>query len=329
MEKFLLEEGDLVIGMDGSKVGKNVAVIDRNNKGSILIQRVARLRAQKNADLKYIYQRILSKEFQKYVDTVNTSSGIPHISLQQIKDFTISFPILPEQQKLASFFSLLDDRIQTQSKIIEGLKASKKALSKKIFTQEFRFSEFIDAWSIMRLGEIGDIIGGGTPKTNKDEYWNGNIQWFTPTEIKSNFVSKSQRTITELGLKNSSAKILPKGTILLTTRATIGEVAIALEECTTNQGFQSLVIKAGLNNVFIFNWIKENRFELVKKAKGSTFPEINKSEIEIIKLRIPTLQEQTKIADFLSAIDEKIEIETSILNLYTKQKQYLLRQMFI
>lgn len=162
-------------------------------------------------------------------------------------------------------------------------------------------------WEIKKLGDVCEIIGGGTPETSNDEYWNGNIQWFTPTEIKSNFVSKSQRTITEAGLKKSSAKILPKGAILLTTRATIGEAAIALEECTTNQGFQSLVAKESINNIYLFNWIKVNRYELMKRANGSTFPEISKSEIEQIIIPVPCLEEQKKIADFLSAIDEKIE----------------------
>ncbi len=118
---------------------------------------------------------------------------------------------------------------------------------------ELRFKEFSDEWKGKMLGEIVEIIGGGTPETNIEEYWNGKIQWFTPTEIKSNYVSNSLRTITEAGLKKSSAKILPKGAILLTTRATIGEVAIAMNDCSTNQGFQSLVVRQGINNIFIFN----------------------------------------------------------------------------
>ena len=256
------------------------------------------------------------------------TTSVAAIYSRDLGNFLLSFPSITEQQKIASFLSLVDARIATQSKIIEGLIGFKSALSKKIFSQQFRFPEFNEEWKEIRMGEACEIIGGGTPDTNKSEYWNGNIQWFIPTEIKTNFISKSERTISKLGLQNSSAKILPKGTILLTTRATIGEVAIALEECTTNQGFQSLVVKEGFNNIFVFNWIKENKYELVKRANGSTFPEISKSEIEKIEMQIPTLNEQTKIAQFLSDIDQKIEIETSISNLLIKQKQYLLQQMF-
>jgi len=184
-------------------------------------------------------------------------------------------------------------------------------------------------WNLTALKNVCSIIGGGTPDTQNSEYWNGNIQWFTPSEIKSNFILKSERTISELGLKNSSARILPQGTVLLTTRATIGEAAIAQEECSTNQGFQSLIVNENCHNVFLLYWIKENKFELIKRANGSTFPEISKSEIEQIKVRIPDLEEQTKIGDFLSSIDEKIETEQNILTQYELQKKYLLANLFV
>ncbi|MGG9970914.1 restriction endonuclease subunit S [Ferruginibacter sp. SUN002] len=176
-----------------------------------------------------------------------------------------------------------------------------------------RFPGFEGGWVEKKLGEICEVIGGGTPETNKNEYWNGNIQWFTPTEIKTRFVSKSERTISELGLKKSSAKILPKGTILLTTRATIGEASIALEECTTNQGFQSLVVDKGYNNIFIYNWIKENKYELIKRSNGSTFPEISKSEIEKIEINLPSIDEQKKISSFLSLLDNRIQTQIKII----------------
>ena len=176
-----------------------------------------------------------------------------------------------------------------------------------------RFPEFEGEWEEKLLGEIADIVGGGTPSTTNEEYWNGDIQWFTPSEIKANYVSRSERTITKLGLTKSSAKLLPIGTILITTRATIGEVAIANEECSTNQGFQSLVAKEGVNNIFVANWTKQNKKELIKRAKGSTFAEISKSEIEKISILLPVTSEQNKIAHFLSLLDERIATQNKII----------------
>jgi len=217
--------------------------------------------------------------------------------------------------------------------VIEDLISCVNTLSKKLFLRQLRYrddkgNEFQN-WQIKKLKEVCEIIGGGTPETNRAEYWNGNVQWFTPTEIKSNFVSRSERTISELGLKNSSAKLLPKGTILLTTRATIGEASIALEECTTNQGFQSLVVKENCNNIFLFNWLKVNKQELEKRANGSTFAEISKSEIEKIKINVPITEEQAKIANFLSSIDTKIDIEGKLLLMLQVQKKHLLINLFI
>ncbi|WP_281240361.1 restriction endonuclease subunit S [Flavobacterium praedii] len=184
-------------------------------------------------------------------------------------------------------------------------------------------------WEEKKLGDVCEIVGGGTPDTNISEYWGGEIQWFTPTEIKSDFVSSSIRTITELGLQKSSAKKLPIGTILLTTRATIGEVSIAREECSTNQGFQSLIARKGNSNIFIFNWIKQNKHELTSRANGSTFPEISKTAIEKIFLNVPSFKEQQKIANFLSSIDTKIETVNGEIGKTQLFKKGLLQQMFV
>ena len=195
-------------------------------------------------------------------------------------------------------------------------------------TPSLRFPEFNGEWNKMKLGEICEIVGGGTPDTNIPKYWGGVIQWFTPTEIKSDFVSNSIRTITELGLQKSSAKKLPIGTILLTTRATIGEVSIAQEECSTNQGFQSLIARKGNSNIFIFNWIKQNKHELTSRANGSTFPEISKTAIEKIFLNAPSLPEQQKIASFLSSVDEKIQQLCRKKELLVLYKKGVMKQLF-
>ncbi|MGB3227095.1 MAG: restriction endonuclease subunit S [Saprospiraceae bacterium] len=133
IKKYIIKKNDLVIAMDGSKVGKNVALINKKDENSILIQRVARIRANKKSDIRYIYQHIFSEKFQNYVDKVNTSSGIPHISSQQIKDFKIGFPSLKEQQKVADCLSSLDEFITGQAEKIEQLKEHKKGLMQGLF----------------------------------------------------------------------------------------------------------------------------------------------------------------------------------------------------
>ncbi len=193
---------------------------------------------------------------------------------------------------------------------------------------KLRFPEFEGEWEKKILNDTCTMVGGGTPDSGKEEFWNGHIQWFTPTEIKMDYVSKSERTITELGLKKSSARLLPDGTILLTSRATIGEVAIALNECTTNQGFQSIIVNKSYNNLFIFNWIKNNRYQFVRRANGSTFLEISKSEIGKIPICAPTLPEQQKIASFFTAIDQKISQLKRKKNLLEQYKKGVMQKIF-
>lgn len=184
-----------------------------------------------------------------------------------------------------------------------------------------RFPEFTNPWEKRIIKDLAKIIGGGTPSTANKKYWDGDINWFTPTEIKEKYVTSSNRKVTKLGLEKSSASLLPIGTILLTTRATIGEVSIAKEECTTNQGFQSLIVNELNSNQFVFNLIQVNKNKLHKNANGSTFSEISKKEIEKISVTIPNLLEQQKIASFLSEVDKKLNLLQQKKNLLEDYKK--------
>ena len=184
-------------------------------------------------------------------------------------------------------------------------------------------------WEKKKLGDIGNIISGGTPSSSNKEYWNGHINWFTPSEVgKTKFVSESIRKITEKGLKNSSAKLLPKGTILLSSRATIGEKSILLNSATTNQGFQSIITNNEAINEFIYYYIDTLKSELIKQSSGSTFLEISNTILKKLKIYIPNLQEQEKIANFLSTVDKKIENLANTITSLENQKKGLLQQIF-
>ena len=203
----------------------------------------------------------------------------------------------------------------------------------QIFSQQLRFKDDdgreFDEWKEKKIIDIATIIGGGTPDTTVPDYWNGDVQWFTPTELKSKYTQKSLRTITQKGLKDSSAKILPIGALLLSSRATVGDVSIALTECTTNQGFQSLIVNNQNSNLFVYYWILNNKNLFLEKSSGSTFLEISKKEIEKLKINIPSLPEQTKIANFLTAIDDKINNNQTQLDAMKQYKSGLLQQMFV
>ncbi|WP_419238030.1 restriction endonuclease subunit S [Photobacterium leiognathi subsp. mandapamensis] len=133
LTKYILEEHDLVIGMDGSKVGKNIALVTSDDVGALLVQRVARLRPKTNTSIMFIYQNIIAEKFRRYVDIVNTSSGIPHISKKQIDDYKIGFPCFDEQTKIASFLSAIDKKIDLTNSELEKAKKWKKGLLQQMF----------------------------------------------------------------------------------------------------------------------------------------------------------------------------------------------------
>ena len=202
-------------------------------------------------------------------------------------------------------------------------------MSEERLVPKLRFNGFTKVWESTKIGEIAEVVGGGTPKTEVEEYWNGEIKWFTPSEIgKTKYIFDSERHITHEGLKNSSAKLLPKNTILLSSRATVGEISIASTECSTNQGFQSLITKNNVDNEFIYYLITTIKNEFLRRSSGSTFLEISKNEIKRIPINIPELSEQNKISNLFSAIDNKIEMLEKKHQYYQDFKKYLMQRIF-
>lgn len=192
---------------------------------------------------------------------------------------------------------------------------------------QLRFSQFDKNWEQKMIDEIGRVVGGGTPNTTKDEYWNGNINWFTPSEIKNKYSKVSLRKITDLGLRTST-KLLPIGTLLVTSRATIGQVSIAKNACSTNQGFQSIVVNENYCNEFLYYWLLYNKNALLRKANGSTFLEISGNEVGKLKVKIPGFEEQQKIASFLSSIDDWIENLTQQKLALEKYRKGMMQKLF-
>jgi type I restriction enzyme, S subunit len=185
--------------------------------------------------------------------------------------------------------------------------------NKALNVPHLRFPEFSGEWNKCTINDLATVVGGGTPDTTVKSYWGGDIQWFTPSEIgKNKYVDFSLRTITRDGLDNSSAKLLPLHTILLSSRATVGECSIASNECTTNQGFQSLIAKQ-CNIDFLYYLIQTKKKDLIRNACGSTFLEISANEIRKIKVAVPVQNEQEQIAKLLSLIDERIATQNKII----------------
>ena len=188
-------------------------------------------------------------------------------------------------------------------------------------------------WKETRIKEFANVVAGGTPSTSNDEYWNGNIGWITPADLsnyKFRYISNGERNITELGLQKSSACLLPKNTVLLSSRAPIGYVAIAEAELATNQGFKNLVCdKTKADYRFVYYWLLLNTEVLKSFATGATFPEISASTVKKVKAILPDLPTQKRIADILSTYDDLIENNNRRIALLEKAAQELYKEWFV
>jgi len=196
---------------------------------------------------------------------------------------------------------------------------------------EIRFKGYSGTWEEKGLGtDVAEIIGGGTPSTSISEYWDGDIDWYSPTEIGSNvYAEGSQKKITALGLKSSSAKILPAGnTVLFTSRAGIGDMAILAKLGATNQGFQSFIVKEGFSPYFLYSAGKQIKEFALKHASGSTFLEISGKQLGRMKIFMPRSEEQTQIGYYFQKLDTLINQHQQRHDKLSNIKKAMLEKMF-
>lgn len=188
-------------------------------------------------------------------------------------------------------------------------------------------------WENFKLSELGKVIGGSTPSTKREEYYGGNIAWITPKDLSGyqyRFISKGSRNITEEGLYSCSLKMLPKNSILFTSRAPIGYVAIAENDLCTNQGFKSIIPNENVDYMFMYYLIKYNKEIIEAMGSGTTFKEVSGTVMKNVCVKIPIdKKEQQKISKILSSLDDKIEINRKINENLEEQAKEIFLENFV
>lgn len=188
-------------------------------------------------------------------------------------------------------------------------------------------------WIETKLGQIVEIVNGGTPSTSNENYWNGNISWITPKDLSNfegRYILKGEKSITQEGLNNSSAKLLPINTVLFSSRAPIGYVAIAQQEVSTNQGFKNIICdEVNTHYLYMYYWLKINAKHIEKLSSGSTFSEASTSLMKSLNIKIPKIDEQKEIASILSSFDKKIELLKEQNQTLETMAQTIFKEWFI
>jgi len=234
-----------------------------------------------------------------------------------------SVPPLKTQRKIAAILSAYDDLIENNLRRIEILQEMARFIYREWFVH-FRFpghekvklldsplGKIPEGWEVRPIGEVIDTVGGGTPSTKNPAYWEeGGVTWFTPSDLTSAgtmFIRDSSRRITELGLRNSSARLFPPYCVMMTSRATIGVAAINTKEASTNQGFITCIPNERLSAYHIYFWIVHNKDQIITIASGATYKEINRTEFRALPIAVPDLHTESCFIEMLDPIVKQVE----------------------
>ena len=248
-------------------------------------------------DAEFIYYFLKTLEWSKFT----SASAVPGINRNTVHKETVSLPDIETQRRIASTLSMLDEKIKTNTEINDNLEQQAQSYFQELFVDNAD-----PEWAIGTISDLGTVVGGSTPSKAKPEYYTeSGIAWITPKDLsinKSKFVSHGENDITELGLKNSSAAIMPEGTVLFSSRAPIGYIAIAAGEVTTNQGFKSVVPKPEIGTPFVYFFLKNTLPVIEGMASGSTFKEVSGSTMKNVPAVIPDAETLAKFSDFCAPI---------------------------
>ncbi len=340
---------DVFLNISGASIGRSSFANEKLIGGNVN-QHVCIIRTIKDKlNPLFLNLFLISKNGQKQIDSFQSGGNRQGLNIGQIRTFQIPIPpTLTEQTLIATALSDADALISSLEKLIAKKRNIKQGAMQKCLnpdsydlnddldlTEEEKSQKSInhknhssDKWEVKKLGEVCDVVGGGTPSSFIPSYWNGTINWFTPTEIgKTKYTFDSVRKISKEGFINCSGKMLPIGTILLTTRAGIGDLSILMNEGCTNQGFQSLIAKEGYYNEYLYYLMQTLKNVLIQNASGSTFLEISPNKIKQIEILMPSFSEQTRIATILSDMDAEIAVLESKLEKYRNVKLGMMQNL--
>jgi type I restriction enzyme, S subunit len=323
--RVITKENDLLICVrNGSKqlIGK-CALIDKKTEGSAFGAFMSVFRSDMNKLMVHLFQ---SSVIQKQIDEV-MGATINQLTNRNLRDFLVPVSkIKIEQEAIANALSDMDAYIESLEKLIAKKRLIKKGVMQELLTGKRRLEGFNSKWVVKKLSDLADIRSGGTPSTTQPQFWNGTIPWCTPTDITHlngrKLLCSTTRKITDIGLKSSSADYIPANSIVMTSRATIGECAINVVPVTTNQGFKNFIPSDLTDLNFLYYLLITQKQGFISLCAGSTFLEISKTQLAHYEVKVPLeLNEQIAIGQSLSDLDSDIFVIEDKL-----QKARLLKQ---
>ena len=294
-----LRGGELIVSVVGT-IGKT-AIVPKSFAGCNLVRATALIDIENELMSKWVKYYFDSPCGQSYIEQNLNTTVQPTLNIKSLVEMPIPLRNTTEMEKIVLLLSSLDEKIEVNRQINDNLEQQAQSYFQELFVDNAD-----PEWAIGTISDLGTVVGGSTPSKAKPEYYTeSGIAWITPKDLsinKSKFVSHGENDITELGLKNSSAAIMPEGTVLFSSRAPIGYIAIAAGEVTTNQGFKSVVPKPEIGTPFVYFFLKNTLTVIEGMASGSTFKEVSGSTMKNVPAVIPDAETLAKFSDFCAPI---------------------------
>jgi type I restriction enzyme S subunit len=334
-----LQKHDILVVKDGANTG-DVAIAWKSDDRIVTNEHLFTLRTDSSINSTYLFYFLLSHQGWKQINGTITGSAQEGINRGFTGKVDVQYPSLPEQCKIATILYTVDRAIQKTEKLVEQYRRVKRGVSQNILKYGIyehniedtgsRFGELPSDWSLERLVDVAEIVGRTEPPTDVDKYWNGSIPWATPDDIRSldgPTISETETTVTEVALEEVSSNLVPPGSVLLTTRATVGLCAINEIEMTTSRAFKDFIPGEKLDTWYLYYRMSTMEDYLNRLGWGSTFTEVIKPVLENVTIPVPSLAEQREIGEKLRSIDQCITENIRAKKQYQRVKKGLLQDL--
>lgn len=327
-EKYSLRNGDLIFArrsLTAEGAGK-CSLVYNVSDDIVFESSIIRARPDKNKASSQFLFYFFSSPYGKYlIGTILRQVAVAGITGSDLMKLEFMLPPLAEQKAIAAVLSSLDDKID----LLHRQNATLERMAETLFRQWF-IEEAEEGWEEKTLGDVVEICGGSTPSTKEPDFWNGNIFWTSPrdlADLKSPFLFSTERKISEKGLAKISSGLLPKGTLLLSSRAPIGYLAISEIEVAINQGYIAILNNDTIPNYFMFLWCKYNMEEIKAAGNGSVFQEISKSVFRTLSFTCPPLDLVKKFCHMIEPLFQKICFNQQQIRTLEKLRDTLLPKL--
>jgi type I restriction enzyme S subunit len=326
-ESHYLEDDDLLITRSGSC--GIPCIFESQDKPIVAGAFLIRFVLKETTDVKYIHALLKSEKLQRKIQNLSSGGVQKNLSGTNLKKLEFLLPPLPEQKKIAQILSTWDQAITATQRLLENSQQRKKGLVQQLLTGKRRLPGFEGEWQKVKLASVANMSSGGTPKSSIADYYDGEIPWVSIADMTSQgkWIDHTVKNLSELGIENSSARIYPANTVLYAMYASIGECSIARIPASSSQAILGICPREDLHFEFLYFYLSSLKEEIKLQGQQGTQSNLNAGMVKAFRIHLPSLPEQVRISEVLSAADREIYAVNQRIVALLQEKKALMQQL--